>query len=1614
MNQRLTLIGVGASAGGLDALTDFFKGVPSNCEAAFLVIQHLSPDHESSMDELLAPHAKLPLVEAIDGMQLDGGAIYLCPPGVIPRVNGLALSLEARPRDKSVVLPINVLFESMARTLGGAAAAVVLSGTGSDGSEGICSIEQSGGIVAVQSPETAEFTGMPQSAISTGRPHLIAKARDLWTEVSRYAEGGASASTVPPARLTSDDQPTPFDAADYADVFNYLENRFGLNFSYYRINSVSRRLNRRMDLLSVPDIQEYLKYLKSNDNEADCLYKDLLIGVTEFFRDSESFATLSLEAIKHAMKAEPERELRIWSAGCATGQEAYSLFILADEARREVGFVGRVTVFATDVFKPSVDFAAKGLYSRSQLGGLSHEQLEHYFQIFDSGHYKIRSFVRENIVFAEHNFLTDPPFTNMDVVSCRNVLIYLNPETQEAALSAFVYSLRDNGYLFLGGSESLGKFEGSFKPVSNKAKVFQKYGSQLDANRWPKNKVPAVRKVRQPLTNTIGASVTINRDLLGAYDSLLERFAPCGFLINSDQEVLHYFGDASDFCVNVAGRATLGLLEQLDKDLKLSVSALLNLVQKRKRRAASRSIRCRDRLGSCVVDIAIEPLRDQKGEVRNFLIEIQRNQDEQVEEGAARETSADAGLESLPPNAEQQIKLLEDELKATRENLEAANEELQVSNEELQAVNEELHVSNEELQSTNEELHSLNEELTTLNAEYQRKNQELVEVNTSHENLLQSTEDGVLYVDREMRIRQFNRAIKTAFSLVPADVGRPLRDIAYQMEDAHPLLEDVKSVLEAGKRVERETDYINGRLYLKRMYPFRAEGGAVDGVLLTFTDVTELRRLEKRFEFALESAKLSWWDWNLKTGQVSVTSGGKCILGNDCLRQPRDREGWMKLVHPDDRDLVTQALDDCLEGRTKEWSCEHRFGTDASGWLWVHNQGIVTQWDRGGRVVEMMGTTANVDSYKRALMEARNQQAILEATDEISKVGAWDYNPETEEVIWSQEIRKILEVGDDFVPSAEKTYNMVRPADRELLVGAFERITRDGTPYDLQLHFKSAKGRELLCRSAGRARFDDNGRIVRVVGIFQDITELTMIEEELEAFFDLSPDFQATLAMDGTFKIWNPPWETKLGYSPGELSSMHLSEMVVDADREAFIKVLESAVRGSLITSYETRVRIKGDSVCVNDAKEAWMSWSFSSAPDLSLIFVSARCVTEQKEAQQALQEARVRAEEANRAKSDFLAVMSHELRTPLNPILGFTDMLIEEAETDEQKEILQTIVSSGTHMLSLINEILDYSKIDAGKSTLDPVEFSLEDFVAQKVSLMSGQIKDESIELTHSIDWGPVDASRVPSFIGDISMLRQICRNLVSNAIKFTPKGKVNLNVAVQRLEGELAYVRFDVSDTGIGIAKSDLSKLFKPFTQVQSGTTREYGGTGLGLAICKRLVDLMDGSISVESEEGVGSTFTFTLPLVLRYNKDPVADAKKKTSSTSNTNDKKFKGSILLVEDNESNAFYIKALVGARGADVELATQGEAALEELRERSFDLVLLDLHMPGIGGLETLKRIRSSERSRTRNLPVWVLTADASTKAKQDSHEYGADGLLVKPVTPTDVYEVLGKYLEEV
>ncbi len=832
------IVAIGASAGGLYALEQFFEAMPVDSGMAFVVIQHLSPDFKSLMDDILGRRTTMTIKRVESGMQVVPDTVYLIPPKCQMTISQGQLFLRDKLPQPFFELPIDIFLQSLADDAGARAIAIILSGTGSDGSRGIQAIHDKGGLVLVQTPDTAQFDGMPRSALATGKVDLELAPQQMPPVLLEFA---ANPKTV---RKQAD--PTTEEAEDVegcSEIFSILRRSYGLDFSKYKGATVVRRIRRRMEMRQTPVLADYTVLLSGDAAEQDHLYHDLLIGVTEFFRDPEMFKVLEQRVIPEILsKLDPQEELRIWSAGCATGEEPYSLAILLKEKCEELSLRNRITVFATDVHRSSLEYASTGLYDLQRLGNLSNDRIERHFKHEPNGLYRISPELRRMVVFAPHNLTSDPPFTKMDLISCRNLLIYLLPEEQERAISLFHYGLKLDGILFLGSSEGLGIYSAEFETIDNHAKLYRKQRDlRLALDFGSSRQLRSGTSLPQVQQGT-SKSISMNRQILHDYDHILLNNLPPGVLVDDDHHILHYFGDVSSFLKPKIGRIEQDTLQMVDDALHIAVSTALQRAAKVREPIITKNIRTALQGEETLLDLQIDPIYDEKSRSLHYHIQflrIRHTEPLPTLTGEDREFDAEQQYR-------QYINDLEAELQTNRETLQATIEELQTSNEELQATNEELLAANEELQSTNEELHSINEELYTVNAEFERKNSELRQLNLDHESLLNSLSTGVIYLDRELRIRKFNPPMQQIFRLLPQDLGRPVDHISYALAEQTELITDLTSILNGASQIEREKQLPDNHWLLYRAVPFYIEQNRVEGVILTFTDITDLKEVEQR------------------------------------------------------------------------------------------------------------------------------------------------------------------------------------------------------------------------------------------------------------------------------------------------------------------------------------------------------------------------------------------------------------------------------------------------------------------------------------------------------------------------------------------------------------------------------------------------------------------------------------------------------------------------------------------------------------------------------------------------------------------------------------------------
>jgi two-component system, chemotaxis family, CheB/CheR fusion protein len=821
------VVGIGASAGGLEAIERFFDNLPKETGLAFVIVQHLSPDFKSMMDELLARHTELPIHLVENGMPVEADNVYLIPPKNEMIISGGRLLLSEQDRHVERTLPIDIFFRSLAQDCGSRAVAIVLSGGGSDGSRGIRDVHQAGGLVIVQDVESAQFDGMPRTAADSGLAHWVLSPADMPRALLEHVAGRSEA-----AKEAAASEP-PAGNATVIEVYRMLQGEYGIDFTHYKPSTVTRRIERRLALARSTDIEEYIRRLKSDHGELDVLYRDLLIEVTCFFRDQQAFQVLESQVLPELLSRQPrEVPLRLWVAGCATGEEAYSLAILLEDLMTKRG-ERPVKIFATDVHRGSLEHATRAIYTEEALAGVSAERLARYFtKVGDR--YQVVPELRQRIVFAQHNVIKDAPFTRVDLVTCRNLLIYLQPAAQQKVLSLFHFALNRTGFLFLGPSETVGALSAGYETLDKHWRLYRKRSDAripVDARLPPAPIARAALPPFQPAAGRYSLS-----QLLSTYDALLERTMPPSLLVNERAELVHAFGGAGAFLQHRDGRQGLDVLELVSPELKMVLLGGLKRAVVEPAAIVYREVRISEREPDRVYKVTIQRIGSRGGGAPHLLVSF-----EQTEPNASARPQPETEVEMDQVSGDR-LRAMEAELAHTKESLQSAIEELETSNEELQASNEELQTSNEELQSTNEELQSVNEELYTVNAEYQRKIGELTEMTNDMDNLLASTEIGTIFLDAELKIRKFTPQIAKAFSLVPHDVGRSIETFVHQMK--HPeLVEDLNRVLATGQPVERELGDVDGKAFYSRILPYRTKG-SIAGVVITLIDVSGLKSAE--------------------------------------------------------------------------------------------------------------------------------------------------------------------------------------------------------------------------------------------------------------------------------------------------------------------------------------------------------------------------------------------------------------------------------------------------------------------------------------------------------------------------------------------------------------------------------------------------------------------------------------------------------------------------------------------------------------------------------------------------------------------------------------------------
>ena len=837
--NEFRIVAIGASAGGLEALESFFDHMPGTADFAFVVIQHLSPDYKSLMGELLAKHTTMEIVQAEDGVQLRPGVIHL-----IPRKKNMTVyqgTLFLTEQEHGLNLPIDIFMQSLAEDAGERSVGVVLSGTGSDGTRGLRAIKEAGGLVIVQDEEDAKFNGMPRSAISTGIVDFILPAAHIPEELQSFVSGKV--------RLVDEESSDATSATNsITKIFMLIKRKTGVDLSFYKENTILRRLERRMGINQIHDVNRYVQFLEESPTETTTLFKEILIGVTRFFRDRPAFDTLAEEVIPAIFEGKERHEqIRVWVAGCSTGEEAYSIAILLSEYAERHFLHNEIKIFATDIDKDAIEFASYGNYPESIAADASQERLSKYF-VRKGESYQIVPSIREKVIFAFHNIFKDPPFRRIDLISCRNLLIYLQPVLQKKVLSNFHFSLNEEGYLFLGSSETVGDLTKYFRTIDTKWKLFAYKGSRAapkleltppnSPEAW-RERIEATQATQATVAHTDAAHRKPSRNTEPMYEELIEHYLPPTVVVDENRLVVHTFGDLATYLQIPTGKMDLDVMKMARPSVSIPLGTALQTAIRENRFAAYDDISVpHGDNDDVVIRLAVRPLRSAYN-ARFFAIVF--------DEQNCEKRSDDLPVQrfDVEDSVRRRINDLENELQHTKESLQATIEELETSNEELQATNEELLSSNEELQSTNEELQSVNEELITVNSEYQKKIDELSELNDDMNNLLSGTAIGTVFLDDNLTIRKFTPPAARQINIIKTDVGRPFADLSHNLRYDR-LLEDIEHVHSSERPSELEVQNKEGLWFLVKIQPYRSEQEDLShkGVVLSLIDITERKVAE--------------------------------------------------------------------------------------------------------------------------------------------------------------------------------------------------------------------------------------------------------------------------------------------------------------------------------------------------------------------------------------------------------------------------------------------------------------------------------------------------------------------------------------------------------------------------------------------------------------------------------------------------------------------------------------------------------------------------------------------------------------------------------------------------
>lgn len=1409
------VVGVGASAGGVEAFTDLLKHLPADTGMAFVVVQHLAPNHQSLLTNILARATSVPVAEVTEGMRVEPNHVYVIPPNTDMTIAEGALRLTARPSTTIRPLPIDSFLSSLAVERGSKAIGVILSGTASDGTLGLKAVKANGGITFAQDG-SAKYEGMPQSAIAAGYVDYVLPPEGIAREIARLSRHPYVAAPGAPAADTL------FGEDDLAKVFVWLRARTGVDFRHYKPTTIMRRMRRRMVLLNIDAVKDYMLYLQRHPPELDALFNDILIHVTSFFREPESFQALKTEVFPRLMEDRPpDGPLRIWVPACSTGEEAYSVAICAAEFLQESNYPKALQLFASDISKPALDKARMGKYAESDLAGVSADRLRRYFVRTESG-YRVAKSIRESCVFAEQNLIKDPPFSKLDLISCRNLLIYLSPSMQKKLVPLFHASLRPGGFLMLGRSEGIGDFADRFEVANKRLRTYRKKPAPPGA-RPAFDLTPSLEGSLPGIVAKKAAPVSdLQKEL---QQVLLAECTPAAVLVDQNLEIVQFHGKTGAYLSPAPGAASLRILKMAREGLALHLSAALREARNQDAPVISRGIPVEGREVTFEVrSLKLGPSRDP------YFLVLFRDAPLAAPAKGAEESAEGKEVAELS----RQLDQTRVQLQEMTEQGEARNEELQAANEEVESSNEELQSTNEELETAKEELQAMNEELTTLNEELRNRNHALSISNDDLTNTIDSIQLPMLILDADLRIRHFTAEAAQSLSLIPADVGRPVTDLRFILDlpDFEPAVRSVITTMQAG---EREVKARDGRWYALRVRPYRTGENHTEGAVITLVDIDKFKTsVAAALDYAATILETVRDSFLVLDGDLRIEAASPSFF--ETFRTTRQKTEGRLLAELGEGEWNIRRLLDLLhrvlshDEEVRDFVVEHEFPD--LGWRSMVLNAKRTRAMPGRDLILL---SIEDDTKRRLTARDLDRQAgLIElAYDAIilrdfhDAVLSWNRGAEA---VYGWTKQEAL---------GKVTHTFLQTVFPEPFPEVEHKLFVEGH-WEGELLHTTKTGSQVRVASRQVVRLDPSGQPDSILEINRDITSqraseaaLRESEARLKSLIDGVKDY-AIYALDAEGRVmsWNSGAEQTMGYRAEEILGKPCSAFYPPEDVAA-----GKPERDLAAAAAEGRYEDWGSWRQRKDGSRFWANTVITALRDehenLRGFIRVTRDITERKSAEEAARELTghiLRAQDEERRR---IARELHDSTAQTLSGLAVHLALIEARPPVARNAALRKAIQEAEEMAKRAgNEVRDLSHL------LHPPDLDTIGLVAA-IRWYAARFSERSgIEVEVDV---PAELRRLPQDI-EVALFRVVQESL-SNVQRHSGSSVAKIGV---RDDGREVIV--EIADRGRGMPDGVVSDAVRP---------------GLGIAGMQERVKQLGGRLEIASHDGKGTTATVRMPV-------------------------------------------------------------------------------------------------------------------------------------------------------